>query len=104
MSAETWRLLGYIAVMAVVTYATRAVPLVLLRKEITNRYLRAFLNYIPYAVLGCMTLPAILYSTSYRISAAVGLAVAAVLAYAERSLITVAASACLAVFVVERFL
>lgn len=104
MNTETWRLVGYIAVMAAVTYATRAVPLLLLRKDITNVYIRSFLKYIPYAVLGCMTLPAILYSTSDIRSAAVGLLVAAVLAYREKTLLTVAAFACAAVFLAERLL
>lgn len=101
---EFWRMIGHIAVMAVVTYATRVIPLVLLRKDITNVYIRSFLTYIPYAVLGCMTLPAILYSTSSIISAAAGLLVAAILAYKEKSLLTVAASACVVVFVVEKLL
>ena len=101
---EFWRVIGYIAVMAVVTYATRVIPLVLLRKDITNVYIRSFLTYIPYAVLGCMTLPAILYSTSSMISALAGLVAAAILAYREKSLVTVAASACVVVFLVEKLL
>lgn len=101
---EFWQMIGSITVMAVVTYATRVIPLVLLRKDITNVYIRSFLTYIPYAVLGCMTLPAILYSTSSMISAGAGLLVAAILAYKEKSLLTVAASACVVVFVVEKLL
>ena len=101
---EFWKMIGSITVMAVVTYATRVIPLVLLRKDITNVYIRSFLTYIPYAVLGCMTLPAILYSTSSMISAGAGLLVAAILAYKEKSLLTVAASACVVVFVVEKLL
>ncbi len=101
---EFWRVIGYIAIMAVVTYATRVIPLVLLRKDITNVYIRSFLTYIPYAVLGCMTLPAILYSTSSMISALAGLVAAAILAYREKSLVTVAASACVVVFLVEKLL
>jgi len=96
-----WTLIGYIAVMAGVTYGVRCLPLTLFRKDITNVYIRSFLKYIPYAVLGSMTLPAILYSTGSMLSAAVGLIVAAVLSYMERSLLTVAAVACVAVFLVE---
>ena len=79
MNNETLRLIGYIAVMAGVTYAIRCLPLTLFRKDITNVYIRSFLKYIPYAVLGSMTLPAILYSTDSMVSAAVGLVVAAAL-------------------------
>ncbi len=104
MKIDTLTILGYIAVMAGVTYAIRAIPLTFFRKDITNVYIRSFFKYIPYAVLGSMTLPAILYATGSILSAAAGLAVAVVLSYREKSLLTVAASACAAVFVVELFL
>jgi branched-subunit amino acid transport protein len=104
MNQEHWRLIGYILVMAGVTYAIRALPLTLFRKNITNVYIRSFLKYIPYAVLGAMTLPAIFFSTDSVGSAVIGLAVAAVLAYREKSLLTVAAAACGAVFLAERLL
>ena len=40
----------YILVMASVTYTIRMLPLVLIRKEITNRFIRSFLYYVPYFV------------------------------------------------------
>ena len=48
-----------------------------------------------------MTIPAIFYSTSYVISAVVGFAVAFVLAYMKKSLVTVAALSCVGVFLTE---
>ena len=48
------------------------------------------LDYIPYAVLASMTVPAILYSTNSMITAAAGFSAAIVLAYREKSLIVVA--------------
>lgn len=94
----------YILVMAVTTYLIRVLPLVLIRKEITNPYIRSFLYYVPYACLAAMTFPAILTATSGVISAAIGFAVALFAAYKEKSLVTVALVACAAVFVAERFL
>ena len=94
----------YIFLMALVTYLVRCLPLTLFRKEITNVYIKSFLQYIPYAVLGTMTLPAILYSTHSMASAIAGFVVAAALSYMERSLLTVAASACALVYVVELFI
>ena len=91
----------YLLVMAWVTYLIRMLPLVLVRKQITNRFLRSFLYYIPYSVLGVMTVPAIFYSTAYLVSAIAGCAVAVLLAYFNKSLLTVAASACGAVLVIE---
>ncbi len=95
------KFLPYLLVMAVVTYLIRMVPLVLVKKKIKNRFIRSFLYYVPYAVLGVMTIPAIFYSSSSLISAVAGFVVAVILAYKEKSLLTVAASACFTVFAVE---
>lgn len=94
----------YIFVMAGVTYLIRMLPLVLLKKKITNRYIKSFLYYVPYACLAAMTFPAVLYSTANIYSAIVGLVVAIVAAYRGKSLLTVALLACVAVFIMERFL
>lgn len=91
----------YIAVMAGVTYAIRAVPLVLCKGEVANRFLRSFLAYVPYAVLGAMTFPAIFYSTDGYASAIAGTLVALVLAFFRRSLLTVAVGACIAAFLIK---
>ena len=91
-------------VMAGITYLVRMLPFVLFRKKIKNNFLKSFFYYIPYAVLAAMTLPAILYSTSSIPSAAAGLAVALLLAFFERGLLTVAVGSCLAAFIVQLLL
>ncbi len=91
----------YLFVMAGVTYLVRMLPLVLVKKKITNRFILSFLHYVPIAVLSVMTIPAVFYATSNVYSAVAGFAVAAILAYFGRSLLTVAASASVAVFAVE---
>lgn len=91
----------YLLVIAGVTYLVRMLPMVLVKKKITNTFIRSFLYYVPYAVLGVMTVPAIFYSTEFLASAIVGFIVACILAYFEKSLLTVAASACGAVLVTE---
>ena len=88
-------------VMAGITYFVRMLPFVIFRKKIKNNFLKSFFYYIPYAVLAAMTIPAILYSTSDITSAAAGLVVALLLAFFERSLLTVAVGACLAAFLVQ---
>ena len=77
---------AYIAVMAVTTYLIRMLPLTLFQKKIRNRYIRS------------------LYSSASVYSAAAGFLVAIVLSLREKSLLTVALSACGTVFVVERIL
>ena len=91
----------YIAVMAIVTYLIRALPLTLIRREIKSPFIKSFLYYVPYATLAAMTFPAILTATGSVASAAAGFVVALVLAFAGKSLLTVSALACVAVFVVE---
>ncbi len=96
--------LAQVAVMAVVTYLVRAVPLVLCRGKLHSRWLRDFLFYVPYAVLGAMTFPAVFSSTGSPWSALAGVAVGAVLAWKEKGLLTVAMAACVTVFLAERLL
>ena len=48
----------YIAVMAIVTYLIRMIPLTAFRKKIKNKYIKSFLYYVPYTCLTAMTLPA----------------------------------------------
>ena len=83
-----------LSVMAGVTYLIRMLPLAAVKGRIRSQFVRSFLFYVPYAVLAAMTFPDILYSTGNLASAAAALAVALVLALRERSLLTVALSAC----------
>lgn len=69
----------YLLVMAAVTYLVRMIPLVCFRKKITNRFVRSFLYYVPYAVLSVMTVPGIFFATSHIISAIAGTLVALIL-------------------------
>ena len=93
----------YIAVMAVVTYLIRVLPLTLIRREIHNVTIRSFLYYIPYVTLSVMTFPAILDSTGSQLSGLAGLAAAVVLAWRGAGLLDVAVAACVLVFVLELF-
>lgn len=87
--------------MATITYACRAVTLVLVRKKITNVRVLSFFEYLPYGVLSAMVFPAVFYSSASVISAVVGTVVAVVLSFFRRGLLTVALSATAAVFVTE---
>lgn len=94
----------YLLVMSLVTYLTRMVPLAIFRKEIKSVFVRSFLYYVPYAVLGAMTFPAILYSTDSILSASIGLSAALLIAFFRKNLLTVSLTACAAVFLCERFI
>ena len=91
----------YLAVMALTTYAVRALPFTAFAGKIKSRFFKSFLYYVPYAVLTAMTLPAILYSTENIVSAAAGLAIAVVLSIMEKDLMTVALFSCIGVYIAE---
>lgn len=84
----------YVLVMAGVTYLIRMLPFALFRKKITNVYIKSFLHYVPYAVLGAMTLPAVFYSTGNIYMSLSGFVVAVVLSFMNKSLLTVAIASC----------
>lgn len=65
----------YIAVMALVSYAIRILPLTLIRKPIKNRFIQSFLYYVPYVTLAVMTFPAIVNATQSPAAGAMALVV-----------------------------
>ena len=89
----------YIAVMALVSYAIRVLPLTLIRKPIKNQFIQSFLYYVPYVTLAVMTFPAIVEATQSPVAGAVALA-----AWFGASLFQVSVACCAVVFVIELFL
>lgn len=94
----------YIAVVALVTYAIRVLPLTLIRREIKNQFIRSFLYYVPYVTLAAMTFPAIVYATDSVWSGIAALVVGILVAWFSGNLFLVALSACGIVFLAELFL
>ena len=91
----------YIAIVALVTYLIRVLPLTLIRKEIKNRFIRPFLYYVPYVALAGMTFPAIVHATDSIWSGVAALVVGVLVAWFSGNLFLVALSACGVVFLVE---
>ena len=91
----------YIAIVALVTYLIRVLPLTLIRKEIKNRFIRPFLYYVPYVTLAVMTFPAIVHATDSIWSGVAALVVGVLVAWFSGNLFLVALSACGVVFLVE---
>ena len=94
----------YIAVMAVVTYLIRALPLTLIRKQIKNKYLKSFLYYVPYVTLAVMTFPAIVNATQSVYSGILALIVGIVVAWFGFDLFKTAVSCCAVVLILEFFI
>ena len=82
-----------ILIMAAVTYLIRMLPTVLLRKRLKNRYLLSLLAYLPYAVLGALTFPAVFYSTGNIAVSVAGCAVAFGLAFFRVPMVVVSLAA-----------
>ena len=90
-----------ILVMAVVTYLIRMIPVTFFRREITGRFMKSLLYYMPFACLAAMTFPAILTASGNIAGGVLALVAALVAAWKGRPLLTVALCACFAVFVAE---
>ena len=71
----------YIAVMALVSYTIRILPLTLIRKPIKNQFIQSFLYYVPYVTLSVMAF-----------------------AWFGANLFQVSVACCAVVFVIELFL
>lgn len=89
----------YLAVMFVITYIIRVMPLLLIRKEIKNKFIRSFLQYIPYTVLGAMTFPAIFHAVENPVAGVAAAVVGVILAFFGRGLCTVAAGTAAAAYI-----
>ena len=90
----------YIAVMALVSYTIRILPLTLIRKPIKNQFIQSFL----YVTLSVMTFPAIVHATQSPVSGALALVVGIAAAWFGASLFQVSVACCAVVFVIELFL
>ena len=91
----------YILIAFAVIYAIRVLPLTLIRKPLRSRFLRSFLYYVPYVTLAVMTFPAIVEATQVPLAGAAALVAGAAVAFFGGSLLTVAATCCGVVFVLE---
>ena len=97
-------LLVGILLMFLATYLPRALPLALMKKRITSPFLLAFFQYIPYAVLTALTVPAIFFATRHIGGAAAGFMAAVLLASKNKSMLVVALGGAAAVFLAESLL
>ena len=94
----------YIALMALVTYLIRVLPLTLIRKPIKSVFLRSFLYYVPYVTLSLMTFPAITTVTQSPLAGAAAMAVGILSAWLGLGLFPVSLLSCGTVVVLELLL
>ena len=94
----------YIALMALVTYLIRVLPLTLIRKPIKSVFLRSVLYYVPYVTLSLMTFPAITTVTQSPLAGAAAMAVGILSAWLGLGLFPVSLLCCGTVVVLELLL
>ena len=94
----------YIAVMAIVTYLIRVLPLTVIRREIKNKFIRSFLAYVPYVTLSVMTFPAIIHATQSTISGVFALIIGVLAPWFGFDLFKTAVSCCSIVLLLEFFI
>ena len=94
----------YILIAAAVSLVIRALPTTLLRRQITNRFIRSFLYYVPYVTLSVMTFPAITEATKNPVSGYAALIVGIVVAWFRKKLFETAIACCVTVFIIEMFI
>ncbi|WP_055070233.1 AzlD domain-containing protein [Clostridium massiliamazoniense] len=87
-------------ILAVVTYILRGVPLII-NKQIESNYIKSVLYYMPYCVLGVMTFPSVIYSTSNVVFSVIGAIVGIILAYKGKSLIKVAMASVVVIYLLN---
>ena len=93
----------YILLSGFVSYLIRVLPLTLINKPITNKFLQSFLYYVPYATLAVMTFPAIIEATSSPYAGLLALLVGVFFSSQGKNLPFVAAACCITVLVAETF-
>ncbi|MBE3596183.1 MAG: AzlD domain-containing protein [Hydrogenibacillus sp.] len=91
MSEAFWIVLG----MAAVTYLPRMLPF-FWRPAAYSPFVRRFLKYLPFAILGALIFPGVLTSTGSPASSVAGAAVAVLFAWWRWHLILVVLGAVLA--------
>lgn len=77
MKNNLWLL---VLLMGLVTYLPRMLPLTCLNDIRLPRFLNAFLRFVPFAALGALIFPGIIYSTGSIYSALIGGIVSVLLA------------------------
>jgi branched-subunit amino acid transport protein len=88
----------------ITTNLIRVVPMLLIKGQISNRFLRSFLYYVPYVTLAMMTFPSMVQATVSPVSGAVALITGIVAAWRGLGLFPVAAICCAIVYLMDNLI
>ena len=65
----------------ITTHLIRVVPMLLIKGQISNRFLRSFLYYVPYVTLAVMTFPSMIQTTLTPLSGIIALVIGIIAAW-----------------------
>ena len=87
--------------MILVTNLMRILPVMLIRGEISNTFLRSFLYYVPYVTLSIMTFPAIINASGNMLAGSMALSAGIFAAWRGANLFILSFVCCVLVFFVN---
>ena len=85
----------------ITTNLIRVVPMLLIKDQISNRFLPSFLYYVPYVTLAVMTFPSMIQTTLSPLSGIVALIIGIIAAWCRLGLFPVAAICCAIVYLMD---
>ena len=85
----------------ITTNLIRVVPMLLIKGQISNRFLRSFLYYVPYVTLAVMTFPSMIQTTLTPLSGIIALVIGIIAAWRRLGLFPVAAICCTIVYLID---
>ncbi len=97
-------ILSSILIMIGTVYLVRLLPLLFLRKDIKNRWVKSFFYYVPYVTLAVMTFPAILHATAHPVAGLIALIVGVLASVLIGDMFIVAILCCVAAYISGLFL
>ena len=87
----------------ITTNLIRVVPMLLIKGQISNHFVRSFLYYVPYVTLAVMTFPSIIQTTLTPLSGTIALIIGIIAAWRRLGLFPVAAICCAIVYLIDSF-
>lgn len=88
----------YILLAILVTNLIRVIPMVFIKGQISNRFVRSFLYYVPYVTLAVMTFPDMILATPTPWPGLIALVIGMIAAWLRLGLLPVAAICCAIVY------
>ena len=104
MQIDKYSIIICILLAIVTTNLIRVLPMLLIKGQIRNRFLRSFLYYVPYVTLAVMTFPSIVDATMSPLSGIVALIVGIIAAWRGMGLFPVAAICCGIVYLMDNLI